>query len=178
MTPMFIVNLDLCQATAEVSPFQDRMTRMECRCAAWKIQRRWLGSSAQGLTTKAVAGPGNSPMSALGSAMWGLVYKLTELTTDARHACCAAQMFLTNGEGVVFRGALGNSESALVRIQKGECDLDTVLSDILGLTKINFNSCLFRDRLPVTIKFANDVGDVLIAVPMDSEPRLPFKFYI
>ena len=66
----------------------------------------------------------------------------------------------------------------MVRIQKGECELDTVLSDILGLTKINFNSCLFNDRLPVTIKFANDVGDVLIAAPMDSEPRLPFKFYI
>jgi len=66
----------------------------------------------------------------------------------------------------------------MIRIQKGECDLDTVLSDILGLTKINFNSCLFNDRLPVTIKFANDVGDVLIAAPMDSEPRLPFKFYI
>ena len=227
----------------------------------------------------------------------GLVYKRTDLTTDARHACCAAQMFLTNGEGVVFRGALGpwfhadtkqfhldtsaaeklvqvvieeyrhqhNNElprelfihatsnftdeewqgfekgagdktsivgvqisdafddlklyrtgkyptirgtalllsqtaaflwtagfvprldtymgpetpnPLMVRVQKGACELDTVLSDILGLTKINFNSCLFNDRLPVTIKFANDVGDVLIAAPMDSEPRLPFKFYI
>ena len=37
----------------------------------------------------------------------GLVYKRTDLVTDRRHACCAAQMFLTNGEGVVFRGALG-----------------------------------------------------------------------
>ena len=37
----------------------------------------------------------------------GLVYKRTKLTADERHACCAAQMFLTNGEGVVFRGALG-----------------------------------------------------------------------
>jgi hypothetical protein len=37
----------------------------------------------------------------------GLVYKRTELTSDAQHACCAAQMFLTDGDGVVFRGALG-----------------------------------------------------------------------
>ncbi|MBB5327812.1 hypothetical protein [Tunturiibacter gelidoferens] len=68
----------------------------------------------------------------------------------------------------------------LVRVQRGECRLETVLKDILGLTKINFNSCLFNDRLPVTIKFANDVGDVLIAAPLDdgSEPRLPFKFYV
>ena len=66
----------------------------------------------------------------------------------------------------------------LVRVQRGECDLHTVLSDVLGLTKINFYSSLLNHRLPVTIKFANDVGDVLIAAPMDSEPRLPFKFYI
>jgi hypothetical protein len=37
----------------------------------------------------------------------GLVYKRTDLTTASKHACCAAQMFLTDGEGVVFRGALG-----------------------------------------------------------------------
>jgi len=29
------------------------------------------------------------------------------LSSDSRHACCAAQMFLSDGEGVVFRGALG-----------------------------------------------------------------------
>jgi hypothetical protein len=226
----------------------------------------------------------------------GLVYKRTELTADIRHACCAAQMFLSNGEGVVFRGAPGtwfNPETKqfhldkaaaeglvelvieeyrrqhgtppnelfihassnfgdeewegfengagsltkvlgiqisdafedlklyrmgkyptirgtalplsersaylwtsgfvprldtymgpetpnpiMVRIQRGECDLRAVLFDVMGLTKINFNSCLFNDRLPVTIRFANEVGDVLIAAPMDSEPRLPFKFYI
>jgi hypothetical protein len=227
----------------------------------------------------------------------GLVYKRTELTSDKRHACCAAQMFLSNGDGVVFRGALGpwfqtdtkqfhlNREAAKsliemvireyrdahdtnaprelfihaksaftdpewqgfqdgrpdgtnlvgvqiadtrddlklfrpgaypvirgtalkinprnaylwtagyvprldtfmgpetpnpisVRVLRGECPLDTVLGDVMGLTKINFNSCLFNDRLPVTIRFANAVGDILIAAPMTSEPRLPFKFYI
>ena len=226
----------------------------------------------------------------------GLVYKRSELTSDKRHACCAAQMFLTDGEGVVFRGALGpwfqtdtkqfhldrtaaksliemvvseyarlheapptelfiHAKSAFsdeewdgfskgcasetnlvgvqiadahddlklfrpgsypvirgtvlyvgernaflwtsgytprldtfmgsetpnpisVRVLRGDCSLDTVLSDVLGLTKINFNSCLHNDRLPVTIRFANAVGDVLISAPMDGEPKLPFKFYI
>ena len=65
-----------------------------------------------------------------------------------------------------------------VRVQKGWCDLDTVLFDVLGLTKINFNSCLFNDRLPVTIKFADAVGDVLVSAPVDGEPKLPFKYYI
>jgi len=29
-----------------------------------------------------------------------------------------------------------------VRVLRGECPLTTVLADVLGLTKINFNSCL------------------------------------
>jgi hypothetical protein len=226
----------------------------------------------------------------------GLVYKVSDLASDARHACCAAQMFLSDGEGIVFRGALGpwyhtdtrqfhldgpsaknliemvtaeyklqhnvppselfihatsaftdeewegfqkacdcatnlvavqildlkndlklfrpgaypvirgsalkvNETSAYlwtsgyvprldtymgpetpnpisVRILRGNCPLVTVLGDILALTKFNFNSCLYNDRLPVTIRFANEVGDVLISAPLEGEPRLPFKFYI
>ena len=227
----------------------------------------------------------------------GLVYKQTDPLSDSRNACCAAQMFLSNGEGVVFRGALGpwyslktkqyhldqpNARSLIemvgeeykrlhhgkspaelfiharshftdqewkgfeegcppdtrlvgvqirdahddlklfrtgmypvirgtaallnernaflwtagyvprldtymgpetpnpiqVKVQKGECDLETVLHDVLSLTKINFNSCLFNDRLPVTIKFADAVGDVLVSAPIHGEPKLPFKYYI
>lgn len=226
----------------------------------------------------------------------GLVYKRTDLTNDVRHACCAAQMFLTNGDGVVFRGALGpwfqtdtkrfhinenaarnlvrmvveeygrlqgesprelfiHAQAAFtdeewhgfrhgvdkgtklvgvqivdgwddlklfrpgaypvirgtalvlsshhayiwtsgyvprldtymgpetpnpisVRVLRGDCELMTVLQDVMALTKINFNSCIHNDRLPVTINFANAVGDVLMSAPMDSEPKLPFKFYI
>lgn len=227
----------------------------------------------------------------------GLVYKRSELSADVRHACCAAQMFLSDGDGVVFRGALGpwfNKDSKqfhlderaaksliqmvtdeyksghenhppselfihatsaftdeewngfclgsdrktnlvgvqivdahddlklfrpgaypvirgsalltsdrsaylwtsgyvprldtymgpetpnplLIKLVRGDCPLSAVLQDILGLTKINFNSCLHNDRLPVTIRFANAVGDVLVSAPIDSEPRLPFKFYI
>lgn len=65
----------------------------------------------------------------------------------------------------------------LVRVLRGDCDLDTALNDVLGLTKINFNSCLHNNRLPVTIRFADAVGDVLGAAPMEGDPKLPFKFY-
>jgi len=226
----------------------------------------------------------------------GLAYKRRDASPDDRFACCAAQMFLSSGEGVVFRGALGpwyradskqfhldeasarslvelvireysaqhdnqpprelflhatssftdeewngfkaaapntnvvavqiadardriklfrpgrypvvrgtalivnntqaylwtsgytprldtyvgpeTPNSVFVRIQKGECDLHTVLHDIMGLTKINFNSCLHNDRLPVTIRFANAVGEIMLAAPQTGEPKLPFKFYI
>lgn len=71
----------------------------------------------------------------------------------------------------------------LVRRQRGEyrreaITLDTILRDVMGLTKINFNSCLHNDRLPVTIRFADAVGEIMLAAPQTSEPRLPFKFYI
>lgn len=227
----------------------------------------------------------------------GLVYKRDDDNPDQRYSVCAAQMFLANGEGVVFRGALGpwyhpeskefhldagsakdliskvvaeykysfggkppkelfihasaafsdeewagfqdgspdetnvvgvqirdprdglklfrpgqypvmrgtalhvNERDAylwtagyaprldtylgpetpnpiFVSIRHGNASLDQVLEDILGLTKINFNSCLLYNRMPVTIKFADAIGDVLLAAPTTGEPKLPFKFYI
>ncbi len=226
----------------------------------------------------------------------GLVYKHTDPDGKGNYACCAAQMFLKDGDGVVFRGALGPwyspdrreyhldaaaarrliamvvkeyeylhdgppkelfihaksafsdkewegflsacpKETSLVGVQirdaredlklyrlggypvlrgtavllnrhnaylwtagysprldtymgpetpnpvqvkilRGECELKTVLADVLALTKINFNSCLMNDRLPVTIRFANAVGEVLVSAPQEAEPKLPFKYYI
>lgn len=226
----------------------------------------------------------------------GLVYKQQPHGNDIRHACCAAQMFLSDGEGVVFRGALGpwyNPESkqyhldadaayrlvttviaeyrarhgrdpaelfihaqsrfsdeewhgfsnacssatnpvgvqiadawdelklfrpgnypvirgtALIigkrsgflwtsgyvprldtymgpdtpnplriSVRRGEASIETVMGDVLALSKINFNTCLFNDRSPVTIRFANAIGDILVSAPIHSEPMLPFKFYI
>jgi hypothetical protein len=30
----------------------------------------------------------------------------------------------------------------------------------------------------VTIRFADAIGDILVAAPLNNEPMLPFKFYI
>lgn len=65
-----------------------------------------------------------------------------------------------------------------VSIRRGEHDISTVMADVMALTKINFNTCLFNDRSPVTIRFADAIGDVLVAAPVDGSKRLPFKFYI
>ncbi len=227
----------------------------------------------------------------------GLVYKQQPNEDDRRHACCAAQMFLSDGDGVVFRGALGpwynpdtkqchldrsaahnlvtmvldeyrkghkddpvelfiharswfddeewagfleacqgkrtrvvgvqiadgwdqmklfrpgsypvirgtalltTTRSAFlwtsgyvprldtymgpdtpnplqVSIRRGDANIETVLADVLALGKINFNTCLFNDREPVTIRFADAIGDILVSAPVVKEPRLPFKFYI
>jgi len=65
-----------------------------------------------------------------------------------------------------------------VSIRRGDAALSTVYRDVLALSKINFNTCLFNDREPVTIRFADAIGDILLAAPQEGEPMLPFKFYI
>ena len=53
-----------------------------------------------------------------------------------------------------------------------------VLQDILGLTKINYNACNLGDGLPVTVAFADKVGDVLVMGSARNQARQPFKFYV
>jgi hypothetical protein len=54
----------------------------------------------------------------------------------------------------------------------------TVLADIMGLTKINYNACNYNDGLPVTIRFANKVGDVLTMGSARDAEKQPLKFYV
>jgi hypothetical protein len=65
-----------------------------------------------------------------------------------------------------------------VDIVKGDADIEIVLSDLMALTKLNFNSASFSDGLPVTLRFADLVGEILTAGPNEAAPPLPFKFYI
>lgn len=67
----------------------------------------------------------------------------------------------------------------LVEINRGEDDLVKVMGDVLGLTKINYNACDFASGQPVTLKFADRVGEILTASPRGMEaPPMPFRFYI
>ena len=66
----------------------------------------------------------------------------------------------------------------IVDIHKGNANIRTVMEDIMCLTKVNFNSCIFGDGLPVTLKFADAVGEILTAAPVGDLPPLPFRHYI
>ena len=71
--------------------------------------------------------------------------------------------------------------SLLVDVCRGSASIETVLKDIMGLTKLNYNACIFADGDPVTLKFADAVGEILTAGPIalkSDEPPLPFKHYI
>jgi len=66
----------------------------------------------------------------------------------------------------------------LVDVSRGHADLNVVLRDVMGLTKVNFNACIFADGLPVTLRFAEAVGEILTAAPHTPGPPLPFRHYI
>lgn len=66
-----------------------------------------------------------------------------------------------------------------IEICRGEADIIQVMADVLALTKLNYNGCIFGDGLPVTLRFADAVGEILTAAPRKNElPPLPFRFYI
>jgi hypothetical protein len=58
-----------------------------------------------------------------------------------------------------------------------ETNIRTVLEDVLALTKLNYNACIYGDGEPVTLRFADAVGEILTAGPVLGAP-LPFKLYI
>jgi hypothetical protein len=61
---------------------------------------------------------------------------------------------------------------------RGEADMQVVLSDVLALTKLNYNTCMLADGVPVTLRFADAVGEILTAGPVGPDNPLPFKHYI
>jgi hypothetical protein len=56
--------------------------------------------------------------------------------------------------------------------------IESVLSDIIGLTKINYNSCNYNDSLPITVQFARMIGEVLTMGSAKGSEKQPFKFYV
>ncbi|MCE5323352.1 hypothetical protein LLG46_08565 [bacterium] len=65
-----------------------------------------------------------------------------------------------------------------INICRGEAGIETVARDIMALTKLNYNACRISDSLPITLKFADAVGEILTAGPITAKAPLPFKFYM
>jgi hypothetical protein len=67
-----------------------------------------------------------------------------------------------------------------VDILRGNAPLEVVLADVMSLTKLNYNSSDYSATLPVTLGFADAVGEILMAAPEGGSPipPLPFRYYI
>jgi len=66
----------------------------------------------------------------------------------------------------------------LIDVCKGHEAIETVLNDLMALTKLNYNACIFADGQPVTLRFADAIGEILTSGPFEDVPPLPFKHYI
>lgn len=87
----------------------------------------------------------------------------------------------TKGYIPYLRTYTGRETPSPLRIDvvRGDVDLVCVMEDVMSLTKLNFNACIYGDGLPVTLRFANAVGEILTAGPSNAnQPPLPFKHYI
>lgn len=66
-----------------------------------------------------------------------------------------------------------------IEISRGAADIEQVMGDVLALTKLNYNACIYGDGVPVTLRFADAVGEILTAAPRREDlPPLPFRYYI
>lgn len=55
---------------------------------------------------------------------------------------------------------------------------ETLLNEILTLTKMNWNSSRLGGRLPITLKFSRLVGEILREIPPELEPLPNYKYYM
>jgi hypothetical protein len=60
----------------------------------------------------------------------------------------------------------------------GDSSPRQLLSEVLLLTKMNWNSARFAERVPVTLRFAGEVGSILRDLPDDFEPEARYAFYM
>jgi hypothetical protein len=65
-----------------------------------------------------------------------------------------------------------------IQIVRGNANIRDVCKDIMSLTKLNYNTCIFCDGNPVTLKFADTIGEILTAGPNENLKVLPFMYYI
>ncbi|MBS1719068.1 MAG: hypothetical protein JST35_01330 [Armatimonadetes bacterium] len=95
--------------------------------------------------------------------------------TDERHGLLIANGWIPRMQTYPGREVPTPLE---VDVLRGDTPILTVLEDILKLTKLNYNSNVYGDGIPVTLRFADAIGSILTAGPLSETPPLPFKFYM
>lgn len=67
-----------------------------------------------------------------------------------------------------------------ITVQHGEADIIQVAQDILGLTKLNYNACVLGESQPITVKYSDKIGEILLANPEvpSSQWKYNFKYYL
>ncbi len=66
----------------------------------------------------------------------------------------------------------------LVQIDQTSTGVPTLLTEILGLTKMNWNSTQFVNSHPITLAASRSVGDILRYAPRDARIQARYSFYM
>lgn len=62
-----------------------------------------------------------------------------------------------------------------INIYEAESSLKKIAEEILALTKMNFNNCNYYNSLPITIQFAQQVGEIIQYI--DEGQQVPNKYF-
>lgn len=66
-----------------------------------------------------------------------------------------------------------------IRIVESDESANTICSEILGLTKMNWNNTQFDGKYPITIACSRKVGEVMkYLTNKDAEPQISYSFYM
>ncbi len=65
-----------------------------------------------------------------------------------------------------------------VSVYEQESSLKKICEEILALTKLNFNNCNYYDGLPITVKFAQKVGEITQYIDAGFTPPDRYYFYM
>lgn len=60
----------------------------------------------------------------------------------------------------------------------GDSAAEVVCTELLALTKLNWNSAAFASGNPVTVKFAREIGAIMKELPRGIEPLPRYKYYM
>jgi|GEM_PF-2583132 len=67
---------------------------------------------------------------------------------------------------------------SLSGFSKQESSLKKICEEILALTKLNFNNCNYYDSLPITIRFAQKVGEITQYIEPGTKPPDRYFYYM
>ncbi|MGN6435843.1 MAG: hypothetical protein ACTHMM_04885 [Agriterribacter sp.] len=103
------------------------------------------------------------------------VMRGTALIIDEREAYLCTKGFIPR---LNSSNSMEMPRNLKIKIIRGNADIKIVLKDIMGLTKLNYNSCVYGDGIPVTLKFSNKIANILTAIPEWKVDTKQFMYYI
>ena len=89
-------------------------------------------------------------------------------------------IFYTRGTVEYFRTYTGKyiPQPLGIRIFRCDSSVNLIISEILSLTKMNWNNTQFDRKYPITIESAKKVGEIMKYIPRDRTPEIRYSFYM